>query len=70
MHAERQTDHADGRARRVLRAFRVSPVLLVVLVAVDLVLVVASAVVDSRGSGPGDGALALETDGGLAEYVG
>ena len=70
MHAERRTGPADGRARQVLRAFRVSPVLLVVLVAVDLVLVVASAVVDSRGAGPGDGALALETDGGLAEYVG
>ncbi len=70
MTAEWQTEHVGGRARRYGAALPVSPVVLVVLVAVDLALVVASAAVDSPGTGPGDGALALETDGGLVEYVG
>ncbi|RBY86131.1 hypothetical protein [Blastococcus sp. TF02A-26] len=70
MTAETQTGHPDGPARWSVRGLRLSPVVLVVLLAVDVALVAASAAVDSPGAGPGDGALSLETDGGLVEYVG
>ncbi|WP_409329177.1 hypothetical protein [Trujillonella humicola] len=49
---------------------RVSVPTLVVLAVLDLALVVASALDGAPGSGPGDGAFSLETDGGLVEYVG
>ena len=70
MTADGQTEHGTGPVRWSLWGLLVSPVVLVALLAVDLALVVASTVVDSPGTGPGDGALSLESDGGLVEYVG